>query len=140
MLTDKERNALVAIADVLIPTHRDMPSFSLSGAHLAHTDQVLALRQELLPILRAALSHVNLDISTEAMADRLNRDHPEAIGVIGVVASAAYYLDEDVRQKLGYPGQIQRPVSDEEEYDYEDLLKPVIDRGRMYRSTLNKKE
>jgi hypothetical protein len=140
MLTDKERAALAAIADVLIPAHREMPSFSLSGAHLAHTDRVLALRQELLPVLRAALSHVNLDVSAEAMADRLNRDHPEAIGVIGVVASAAYYLDEEVRQKLGYPGQIQRPAGDEEEYDYEALLQPVIGRGRIYRPTPNKEE
>jgi hypothetical protein len=138
MLTDKERNTFTAIADVLIPAHEEMPSFSISGAHLAHTDRVLTLRPELLPALQAALSRVNTDVSPEVMANLLNRDHPDVIGVIGVVASAAYYLDAEVRRKLGYPGQIQRPASDEEEYDYEELLKPVIKRGPKYRATPNK--
>ena len=38
-------------------------------------------------------------------ADTLNRDDPDAIGVIGLVASSAYYLVPDIRNRLGYPGQ-----------------------------------
>ena len=135
MLTDTERTAFAAMADILIPTHGDMPSFTALGAHLAHTNRVLELRPELLPDLRAAVSRVKTDIDPEDMANQLNRDHPDAIGVIGVVASAAYYLDDEVKRKLGYPGQIQQPVTDDEEYDYEGLLDPVIDRGPIFRPT-----
>ena len=68
-----------------------------------------------------------------ADADTLNRDDPDAIGVIGLVASSAYYLVPDVRDRLGYPGQTHRPAMEDEEGDYLDLIQPVIDRGPIYR-------
>lgn len=135
MLNDRERQTFSAIADVLIPSFDGMPSFSQSGAAQAHTDRVLELRPELLDDLKSVLALAAETGDAAETADRLNREQPAAIGLIGLVASSAYYLDDDVRKRLGYPGQLQRPPTAAEEYDYEALLQPVIERGPIYRRT-----
>lgn len=129
MLQAAEREAFARIADALIPAAQDMPCFSRSGADPMHLDRVLTLRPELLAPLREALV-LAVKIGD---AEALNRDHPEAIGVIGLVASSAYYLVPDIREKLGYPGQTHRPAMEDEDGDYRDLIQPVIDRGPIYR-------
>jgi len=130
MLTDAERATFGQIADVLIPETAEMPAFTGSDADPVHLDQVLTLRPELLNKLKDALQKA----AVAGRADALNRDHPEAIGIIGLVASSAYYLSPGIRDRLGYPGQIQRPATEAEEHDYVDLLQPVIDRGNIFRS------
>lgn len=129
MMQAAEREAFARIADSLIPTAQGMPCFSRSGADPVHLDRVLTLRPELLAPLREALV-LAVKIGD---AEALNRDHPEAIGVIGLVASSAYYLVPDIREKLGYPGQTHRPAMEDEDGDYRDLIQPVIDRGPIYR-------
>lgn len=130
MLNDDQRSTFNRIADILIPQAQGMPAFSTSGADPVYLDRVLTLRSELLDPLNNALSVAqNADD-----ADALNRDHPDAIGVIGLVASSAYYLVPDIRQKLGYPGQTHRPAMEDEEGDYRDLIDPVVQRGSIYRN------
>ena len=135
MLNDTERRALCAIADVLIPAYGKMPSFSQPGGHERHVDRILELRPELLGDLKAALALVDMEANGADAAQALNEGHPDAIGLIGLVASSAYYLDAGVRELMGYPGQVQRPPTDDEDYDYEDLLQPVRDRGAIFRPT-----
>jgi hypothetical protein len=129
MLNDSERATFSRIADYLIPESQGMPAFSQSGADPVCLDRVLTMRPELLESLKQALGMA----ASADDADTLNRENPEAIGVIGLVASSAYYLEPDVRQKLGYPGQTHRPATEDEEGDYLDLIQPVIDRGSIYR-------
>ncbi len=133
-LSAQERETLAAIADHLIPAAESMPSFSEIGAEKTLTARVLELRPELLTDLRRALAQAAGADPAEA-AERLNRDDPVALGTLGLVASSAYYLAPEVRQRLAYPGQQSRPASPEEEHDYlrDDLLQPVIDRGPIYR-------
>jgi len=133
MLDDKERATFCAIADYLIPAYEDMPAFSQADTQGVHTDRVLDLRPELQDSLTAALALVPPIDAISEVAEHLNREQPEIIGLIGLVASSAYYLNPDVRRRLGYPGQVQRPPGDDEAYDYEDLLQPVIDRGPIFR-------
>jgi hypothetical protein len=129
MLNDSERATFNRIADGLIPASRGMPAFSESGADPVCLDRVVMLRSELLEPLRAAL----LSAARSTDAESLNRDDPDAIGLIGLVASSAYYLVPDIRERLGYPGQTHRPHTDAEEGDYLDLIQPVVDRGPIYR-------
>ncbi len=135
MLTDNERRAFCAIADTLIPASGKMPSFSQSAAQPLHVDRVLGLRPELLADLKSALTLAAESADPTDTVEWLNREHPAALGIIGLVASSAYYLDPAIRKKLGYAGQQHRPATADEEHDYEDLLQPVIDRGPIYRST-----
>lgn len=129
MLTDTERRIFGQIADVLIPEAAGMPAFSKSGTDPVYLDRVLTLRSELLLPLQDALSKA----AEVGDADALNLAHPKALGTIGLVASAAYYMVPEIKQLLGYPGQTHRPVTEDEEGDYLDLIQPVVDRGPIYR-------
>ena len=135
-LSDRDRETFGAIADVLIPAAEGMPAASQIGVQGAALDHVLSLRPELRPALERGLAAC-AGAEPTAAAEALNRDDPEALGAIGLIASAIYYMDPDVRKRLGYPGQEQRPARDEEEGDYlrDDLLQSVIDRGAIYRRT-----
>ncbi len=138
MLSEDQRTALCAVADRLIPASAKMPSFSASGAQRVELDRVLELRPEVLPALLAALDLVaGADAGDEALEAWLHRTDPAALAVIAQVASSAYYLSPDIRKLIGYPGQVQRPVADDEEADYEDLLQAVVDRGPIFRPTRN---
>lgn len=135
-LTEADRAIFAAIADVLIPEAEGMPSASQLEIQGSTLDHVLDLRPELKDNFRRGL-RTSAGISPEAAAERLNREDTAAFEAIGLVASAAYYMDRRVRKLLGYSGQESRPASAEEEYDYlrDDLLQQVIDRGPIYRPT-----
>lgn len=132
-----ERAALASIADILIPEAEGMPAASAIGVHEGGVDHVLSLRPELAADLLRGLRSVAPGEDGAAAAERLNREDSAAMGAIGLVASAAYYRHPDVRRRLGYPGQEQRPVRPEEEEDFrrDGLLQQVIDRGQIYRPT-----
>lgn len=139
-LNATQRATLNTIGDVLIPAALGMPAFSGAGAVDDMVAHVLALRPELLDSLRRALDQVAAqdDAAQEdaaLAAERLNRDNPDGLATIGLIASSAYYMMPDVRAIMGYRGQEQRPATDDEEHDYlrDNLLQPVIDRGPIYR-------
>jgi len=137
----KDRQVFAAIADVLIPEAEGMPAASAVGVQHGPLDHVLALRPELADdVLRGlrCVADVPKDLSAGATAaERLNAEDPAAMGAIGLVAAAAYYMQPEVRKLIGYPGQVHRPVRPEEEDDFREngLLQPVIDRGPIYRRT-----
>ncbi|PHQ72172.1 MAG: hypothetical protein COB93_01400 [Sneathiella sp.] len=134
ILKTSEHETLAALADVLIPSAESMPAFSELNLHQTHVDRVLLLRPELLADLRRALASSDASVPSDTL-EKLNMEDPQAFSALGLVASSAYYLDASVRNLLGYPGQISRPASPEEEHDYlhDDLLQPVIARGSIYR-------
>jgi len=132
---ENDRRIFAGIADVLIPEAEGMPSASAAGIAGEPMDHVLRLRPDLIDDVVRGLRSVGADESGAEAAERLNRDDPAAMGAIGLVASAAYYMQPEVRRRLGYPGQTHRPVQPAEEDDYraDGLLQPVIDRGPIYR-------
>lgn len=131
----KDRQVFAAIADVLIPEAEGMPAASAVGIQHDPLDHVLGLRPELADDVLRGLRSVADEPNGTSAAERLNREDPAAMGAIGLVASAAYYMQPEVRKLIGYPGQAQRPVRPEEEDDFREdgLLQPVIDRGPIYR-------
>ncbi len=135
-LTTKEREAFAALANVLIPSAHGMPAAPEVGIQDEALDHVLSLRPELANDLVRGIRALG-EGNAAAIAETLSRDDPAALGAIGLVAAAAYYMNTDVRQRLGYRGQESRPATDDEEHDYlrDDLLQPVIDRGPIFRPT-----
>lgn len=133
-LNDSERRVFAVLADVLIPEAEGMPSASQVGIQNAPLDRVLKLEpsfaSDLRRGVRAAVGH-----DPTSVVESLHRDDPAALNAIGLVASAAYYMQPRVRELLGYPGQVARPATADEEHDYlrEGLLQAVIDRGPIYR-------
>jgi hypothetical protein len=132
----KLRETFRAIADILIPAAEGMPAASEVGVHEGPLDQVLALRpdiaERLLRGLRAAAGR-----QPREAAEALNKGDAEALSAIGLAASAAYYMQPQVRKLIGYPGQENRPANPEEtpEYVANGMLQQVIDRGPIYKPT-----
>ena len=133
--SDGDRQVFAVMADVLIPAAEGMPSASQVGVQEAPLDRVLELQPWLAPRLQRGISSAAASGDPAAAVETINRDDPAAMSAIGLAASAAYYMQPQVRKLLGYPGQVSRPAGPEEEHDYlrDGLLQPVIDRGPIYR-------
>jgi hypothetical protein len=132
----RERATFRAIADVLIPAAEGMPAASEVDVHGDALDRILGLRPDLAErFFRGVRSAVGEDARTAA--ERLNARDPEALSAIGLVASAAYYMQPRVRELIGYPGQEKRPGDPDEtpEYVANGMLQQVLDRGPIYKPT-----
>ena len=58
---------------------------------------------------------------------------PEQIAFVGEVVAGAYFLDERVRDLIGYHGRRAVPIPSAP--DHSDLIGPVVERGPRYRPT-----
>jgi hypothetical protein len=103
------RERLAQLADALIPAEDGMPSASEAGATGRWLEAVLRAR----PDLRAPVENREPDALTSAIV-------------------AAYYLNPDVRHRIGYAGQLALPLGPP---DHEELLESVRARGPLYRPT-----
>ena len=101
-LTDAERAALLALADGLIPAVDDIAA---AGAVIgpALLDRALSVRPDLVAQIRAGLAHAPASVGALLAVD---------YGLWNAMVTAiggAYYLDERVRARIGYDGQIAQP-------------------------------
>ena len=121
MSLDRER--LARLADQLIPAESGMPSASQAGATGEYLDAVLRVR----PDLEAPL----------AAAGQLDRDRdPEGFAALTAAITAAYYMNPEVRERVGYVGQQAIPFDpDHEDYLEDRLLDSVKSRPPVYRHT-----
>jgi len=64
------------------------------------------------------------------------RTHDEAsYGILTELVPGAYFLNEQVRERLKYDGQSPRPIDPHADYLDDNLLQSVIDRGPVFRPT-----
>lgn len=135
-LTSDQRNVFRGIADVLIPSSTTMPSAGQVGVHGPVIDRLLDqrpdIRERFLRGLDACMGQ-----NPDRAARSLNETDPTALAAIGLLASAAYYMDEEVRRLIGYPGQSARPFDPLAMPNYvaNGQLRRVIDRGPIFRPT-----
>lgn len=130
---DADRRAtLEAVADQLIPAAHGMPS---AGAVLDHTrvDFVLGARPDLHVPLSNALRPELGDVPSERLS--MLEDEPDHLAALQLVVVAGYYTDTEVRDRIGYPGQVARAVNafDFPEYVDEGLIERVVERGPIWR-------
>ena len=131
------RARLVRIADGLIPGTEEMPapgSLDIGGRQL---DLVLASRPDLAEGLGRALEDAGDAGDSIAWLERLATSDPPAHEALVTVVVAGYYLHPDVRQRLGYPGQVGEVVRVDAYPDFihEGQLERVLERGPIYRPT-----
>jgi hypothetical protein len=128
-----ELATLRAFAEQLIPAARDMPSAAsvLSEARLRF---VLNARPDLLgPLHRSLRSELGDDVVKRF--DVLGRDEPSTLGALQLVIVAGYYTDAQVRDLIGYPGQmaIDLRTFGYPAYLEEGLIDAVLARGATWR-------
>ena len=124
---------LADVADHLIPAAHGMPSAAdvVRGARLRF---VLDARPDLIAPFTAALRP---DIGADAAARlaHLAAEEPVHLMALQLVVVGGYYTDPRVREALGYPGQVAKPVNAHEfpEYIADGLIDAVIARGPIWR-------
>ena len=113
-----------------------MPAASQVGVGGDILERMLALRPDLRDAFMRGLRAAAGKPAAEA-AQALNRDDQAALGAIGLVAAAGYYMSPKVRALIGYPGQESRPADPDAtpEYVANGMLQQVIDRGPIFKPT-----
>jgi hypothetical protein len=131
---DAERDLLGSLADVLIPAGEGFPSASEAGVARDLLDRVLSFRPDIGEGLKRVLEKARGRPPAEVVADLAKTD-PAGYGVLTEFVPGAYFLNAQVRAKLGYGGQTARPIDPRPDYLDEGLLQSVIQRGPIYRPT-----
>jgi hypothetical protein len=136
LLGDEHRATLARLGDELIPAADGMPSASAAGVASPLLDEVLRLRPDFRPTLIAVLDRFASIDAGVAIAN-LQASDPNGFFVLTEVVAGGYFLNPEVRDALGYPGQESVPIVAEDPPDYEQdgLLASVVARGPIYRPT-----
>jgi hypothetical protein len=134
---DAELRAVFAgLADVLIPAGSGMPSGGEVALERGALDAVLEVRPDvadgLVTLLEAARG-----ADPDAEVARLQAEDPDGFQLLTTVAAGGYFLDEGVREAIGYRGQEAVPIEhlDPPDYERDGLLASVVERGSIYRPT-----
>jgi hypothetical protein len=133
VLSAEERSLLASVADHLIPAAHGMPS----AADVLTDDRlrfVLSARPDLVEPIRLAL-RAGLAADPAERVAALAADDPAALGALQLAIVAGYYTDREVRERIGYPGQIALSIRSWEvpQYVDEGLIDNVLARGPVWR-------
>jgi hypothetical protein len=135
-LTATERDALVAVADALCGGG-SLPAPSATPGYAEWLDRALAARADALEEVVAAAVSLK-DLSAEGRREALrqmNVDQRPRFHALSSVVAGAWLLVPEIRDALGYPGQVAAPAAfDEAATQLETgILDPVMERGPIYR-------
>lgn len=130
-VSSSARACLSAIADVLIPGTEKMPAPSSIGISEELLDRVLDARPDIAPDLDRVLVEVPTD--PIAWLEGLGRDDPPAWHAVTLAVVGGYYMDRQVREAIGYPGQVPEEVVAGSMPEYAEELERVYSRGPRYR-------
>ena len=130
----EQRQRLAELADVLIPACDGHLSASQAGIAEDGLDRVLAARPDLVAGLQQLLSTGGTGPAADVVATWQAGDAPE-FGVLAELAAGAYFMNEQVREAIGYHGQGPRPIDPRVDYLEDGLLESVLSRGAIYRPT-----
>ena len=127
------RATFASVADHLIPEAHGMPSAG-SVVGEARLRFVLGARPDLVEPLHAAL-RPELGDDPGARLTALEQAEPERHAALLLAVVGGYYTDRDVRDRLGYPGQVAKQLYSWKYPDYmeEGLIDRVLARGPIWR-------
>ncbi len=131
MLTDQQRQTFAAVADLLVPASEGMPSASQAKVPQTYLDEALGYRPDLAEGLQEALTTAS-GLGAQEAIELLHAEHVPAFEALGTLLAGAYFLNPEVRELIGYPGQVPTPAREDLD-SYADLLENVLERGQVYR-------
>lgn len=125
------RSQLEWVCDALIPSDPDlaMPSALEAGVLDEYLPRVLLARDDMADMFFEYLQ----SLSSMKPADAIDRlaGLGEGFDSVSRLIAGAYFLDKDVNDKLGYPGQEE--ITENHDYDViMSAIEPVLARGRCY--------
>lgn len=104
-LTPHQRERLVRLGDALIPPVDDLPGAGTLIAATGLVEKALAARADLAePFTRALENEVISHFHELAASD------PQGWMAAATLIAGAYYLDPEVCRRIGYEGQVAKPV------------------------------
>lgn len=135
-LSDALFERLLALGDVMIPAHKQLPSLTATKDVAPALARAMGYRPDLMEALQRGLARVE-GLSSAAAVEELFVADAEALSAIGAIVSGAYLMCAEVRQLIGYPGQErqERGMTDPSEIPDEDMLANVRARGLVCRLT-----
>lgn len=113
-LSESEQQTLWRIADVLIPATATRPSLREADPEGVWLQRALTARDDLLDVLRTTLSRLDSVADLESALIELHDTDRVRFEVVATAVSGAYYLVPQIRQLIGYPGQVRNPPRLEE--------------------------
>ena len=133
---EEDRRTYARLADVLIPAKDQYPSASQAGVAGVLLDVVLRSRADLSDGLRKVIESARDQNPSEFVCE-LEKENPEAFGVLTILVRGAYFMNPTVRRLFGYQGQLAEPIDYEAQPEYlqDDILQLVVQRGPIYRPT-----
>lgn len=142
----KRFKALIpSLIDFLIPSSEDMPSATDAEVDTRWANQVLSIRHDLRePFFRGLRFIENQMEEGIAIAlEELKTNDFEAYESLGIVVVGGYFLNPDIREKIGYPGQkpwVDYEAKEVPDYVSDGLLAPVLKSKQLYRSIEDSKQ
>jgi len=130
----EERAVLAGLADALIPAGEGMPAASAAGVAGGGLDRVLQARPDLAAEVKRVLAAARGRDPAAALSELRAKD-PAGFSALAELVPGAYFMDPEVRALIGYQGQTARPIDPDPESLLSDLLRPVLERGPIYRPT-----
>lgn len=133
---EADRVKFAAVADRLLPAFGKMPAASAVNVQHAMLDLALQARPDLAEDFARGLAACSAAAPSELINALFRQDHA-AFNAVNLVAVAAYYMTDEVRRLIGYPGQESPPYDPHETPDYlvDGTLERVVRRGSLYRPT-----
>lgn len=134
MLSDEQIAIYGPLADILIPEAEGMPSATQADVPSVWISKALEYRPDLQDLFAKALKTCAGQDPANAL-EWLNKNDTLAFDALGVLTSGAYFLNPDIKERIGYPGQQPVPAVDDSD-TYLELLAEVAERGPIYRPTV----
>jgi hypothetical protein len=134
--SERERELLGLLADLLIPRDGRMPAATEIDVHNLGVETVCGLRPDLIEPVRALLARV--DAAPPADVAALMAGHPEEFPALSELVASAYFLDPRIAELLGYRARKALPLGDLDAQDAElaELTAAVTDKGTaVFRAT-----
>jgi hypothetical protein len=131
---DQSTRAVISgIAETLMPDKGLLPSVHQAETTGRYLDDALIARPDLVEAFLAAVGRCSLETLGEDLAT-LQRENGKDWEVLTTILPAAYLMNAEVRQALGYKGQGPQPIQDAAPEEF-TLTEPVSARGPIYRPT-----